>query len=190
MRIESIWKKADSLRGCLSSLKTTESRRRRVPEEDEDPLTVANRFVSDEAKLLSSKAYRVLGDKTQVFTFPKTPLIRTRKTHVMEVAACSAITSELLGLNTDLVRAAAWGHDIGHVPFGHQGESWMAKAMGQPEFCHEAMGVIVAQKIERRGRGLNLCHETLECMYRHSGNTAKDGMPAEAWILRYMDKAG
>ena len=156
MRIESIWKKADSLRGCLSSLKTTESRRRRVPEEDEDPLTVANRFVSDEAKLLSSKAYRVLGDKTQVFTFPKTPLIRTRKTHVMEVAACSAITSELLGLNTDLVRAAAIGHDIGHVPFGHQGEAWMAKAMGRPGFCHEIMGPVIAQKVERKGTGLNL----------------------------------
>ena len=188
MNIKAIWDKADSLRGCLSHLRTKMGRRRYA--EDEDPLPLENPFVSDEAKILSSKTRRTMARKTQVFTRPENSLVRTRDSHVGEVVAISVVASEMLGLNTDLVRAAAWGHDIGHVPFGHQGESWMAKAMGQPEFCHEAMGVIVAQKIERRGRGLNLCHETLECMYRHSGNTAKDGMPAEAWILRYMDKAG
>src|SRR3989344_5548040 len=188
LHIEYIWKMADLHRGCLSSLKTTKSRRLHKPEKDEDPLDVTNFFVSDEAKLLSSKVFRVLSDKTQVFTLPRSPLIRTRKTHVLEVAAVSVVASELLGLNTDLVRAAAIGHDIGHVPFGHQGEAWMAKAMGRPEFCHEIMGPIISQKIERKGIGLNLTWHTLEAMMCHSGNTARPTMSQEAWVLRYIDK--
>jgi dGTPase len=184
--IRSIWQKADSRRGCLVSLKMNTSRRRHLS--DEDPLRVTNPFVSDEAKLFSSKGYRVLGDKTQVFTFPSTPLIRTRLAHVMEVVGVSVIASNLLGLNTDLVRAAAIGHDIGHVPFGHQGEAWMAEAMGRPKFCHEIMGPIIAQKIERRGEGLNLTWQTLEAMMCHSGNTARAGMSQEAWLLRWTDK--
>jgi dGTPase len=187
MSIRDIWKQADSLRGCLSSLKTTESRRRYGTEEDEDCLNVENLFVSDEAKLLSSKTYRVLGDRTQVFTSPKN-FVRSRQSHVMEVVACSVIASELLGLNTDLVRAAAIGHDIGHGPFGHQGEAWMQKAMGRPEFCHEVMGPIIAQRIERKGKGLNLTWHTLEAMMCHSGNTARWGMSQEAWLLRHTDK--
>ncbi len=186
MLIKNVWEKADSLRGCLSNSKTTESRRRYSS--DEDHLAVRNLFVSDEAKLLSSKAFRVLGDKTQVFTFPRNPLIRNRQAHTMEVVACSIIASELLGLNTDLVRAAAIGHDIGHVPFGHQGGDWMVKAMGRPEFCHEIMAAIIAQKIERRGQGLNLTWHTLDAMMRHSGTTARAGMSQEAWTLRHTDK--
>ncbi|HVN26759.1 MAG TPA: HD domain-containing protein [Candidatus Paceibacterota bacterium] len=186
MELQALWRKADSLRGCLSHLKTTQGRRRYPV--DEDPLALTDPFVSDEAKLLSSKAFRVMDDKTQVFTQPKTPLIRSRKSHVLEVAACSVVASEMLGLNTNLVRAAAIGHDIGHVPFGHQGESWMAKAMNRPEFCHEVMAPIIAQKIERKGQGLNLTFETLEAMMRHSGNTAREGMSQEAWTLRHTDK--
>lgn len=186
MVIENIWNEADWLRGCLSDLKTTKSRRRNT--EDEDPLNVTNLFVSDEAKLLSSKAFRVMMDKTQVFTFPKTPLVRNRQAHVMEVVACSVVASELLGLNTNLVRAAAIGHDLGHVPFGHQGEAWMAKAMNRPAFCHEVMGPIIAQKVERRGKGLNLTWHTLDAMMRHSGNTVREGMSQEAWLIRYTDK--
>ncbi len=82
MLVNKIWEKADSLRDCLSSSKTTVSRRR-YPS-DEDHLAVKNLFVSDEAKLLSCKAFRVLGDKTQVFTFPRNPLIRNRQAHTME----------------------------------------------------------------------------------------------------------
>ena len=184
--ITSIWRKADSLYGCLSHLKTTKGRRRYS--EDEDPLKINDCFVADEAKILSSKAFRVLSDKTQVFTLPNNPLVRSRQKHVIEVSAVSVIASEMVGLNTALVRAIAYGHDIGHVPFGHQGESWMAKAMGRPNFCHEVMAPIITQKVERRGQGLNLTHETLEGMMRHSGTTAKEGMSPEAWLLRYTDK--
>ncbi|HEX8931769.1 MAG TPA: HD domain-containing protein, partial [Patescibacteria group bacterium] len=128
-----------------------------------------------------------MSDKTQVFTFPNT-LVRNRQKHTFEVAACAMVLAEILGLNTSLTAAAAYGHDIGHVPFGHQGESWMKKAMNRPELCHEIIGVVIAQKIERKGQGLNLTKHTLEAMMGHSGSMSKKSMSQEAWVLRYADK--
>ena len=184
---KAIGEKASSLRGCLSSLKTISSRRR--DGSDEDPLRVENLFVSDEAKLLSSKTFRAMKDKTQVFTFPQNALTRKRKDHVEEVVAVSVITSELLGLNTNLVRAAALGHDIGHVPFGDQGEAWMAKVMGKPNFCHEVMGPShrAKDRTQRKGPQPHFRH-TLEAMMCHSGAMARPDMSQEAWALRHTDK--
>jgi len=145
-------------------------------------------FASDEARILSSKAFRLLGLKTQVLTSPQNPFTRTRLSHVMEVVAQSVVVSDMLGLNTGLVRSIAIGHDIGHVPFGHPGEYYLAKRMGKKEFCHEKLGPLVMQRIERDGRGLNLAFETMDGMMRHSGNMAQDGMTQEAWLVRYMDK--
>jgi hypothetical protein len=88
------------------------------------------------------------------------------------------IATEILGLNTDLVRSGSIGHDIGHVPFGHRGEEWMAKAMGP----------VICQKIERKGKGLNLTWHTLDAMLRHSGTMARPEMSQEAWVLRFTDK--
>jgi dGTP triphosphohydrolase len=178
--------KANSLIGCLSD-KACYAGQRRYKTDTEDPLHI-NEYISDKAKILSSKAWRTLGDKTQVFTLPRNRLVRTRDKHVGEVVAISSVVASALGLNTDLVEAAAYGHDIGHVPFGHQGEMWMAQTMGKPDFCHEVMGPIVLQKIERKGRGLNLCHETLNGMMCHSGNFAHLCETQEAWVLRYADK--
>lgn len=185
MDIQAIWKKADSLRGCLSHLKTTNGRRKFT--EDEDPLTI-DLFSSDKAKLWTCKSRRTMAHKTQVFTLPDNALTRTRLIHVDEVVACSLVVAEMLGLNTSLTEAAAIGHDMGHVPYGHQGEHWMARQMGKPQFCHEIMGPIIAQKIERCGNGLNLTFETLEGMMCHSGSKAHNGMTPEAWALRYADK--
>lgn len=177
---------SDSIHGCLSHLRTNTSRRRHLS--DEDLLTGPNPFISDRAKILESKTFRLLGQKTQVFTFPKTPLVRNRLSHVLEVEANCIKIASILGLNTDLVSAASLCHDVGHVPFGHPGEHWMAEAMGRPDFCHEVMGVVVTQHIERRGKGLNLTFHTLDAGMRHSGNLAREEMSQEAWVLRYADK--
>ena len=116
---ENLWDRARELRGSLSGLKTKSGRRLHgIEEEKEDPLQMENDFISDEAKLFSCRAFRLLEHKTQVVTAPINPLIRNRKTHVLEVVAISVVTSDLLGLNTDLARAIAIGHDMGHVPFG------------------------------------------------------------------------
>jgi len=185
INVESIIDKAIRNRGSLSNLKTTRGRRRHEIDED-DPLPI-DVFKSDKAKLMMSKTVRVMGGKTQVFSFPESLLVRNRLSHVMEVVGNSLVAADMLGLNTDLVEAAAYGHDIGHMPFGHQGEAWMAKMLGRP-YCHEKMAPIIAQHIERKGKGLNLCHQTLVAMMRHSGNMATHDMTAEAWVLRYADK--
>ena len=179
--------KANTLIGCLHSLQTT-SGRRRDSKRDGKTLDVPNPFIIDEGKLLGSKAFRLLEWKTQVVTTPGNPFLRNRKTHVLEVVSCSVMTANILGLNVGLARAIAIGHDIGHVPFGHPGEDFLRKAMDRPEFCHEVMGPIIAQKIERRGNGLDLTHETLTGMMCHSGARARAGMTPEAWAVRFCDK--
>jgi dGTPase len=128
-----------------------------------------------------------MSGKNQVASSPLTPYIRDRSTHVAEVMAHSGRIAEHLGLNAHLSLAIAAGHDIGHVPLGHQGEHYLVGRMGKP-FSHEVMGVVVAQHIERRGEGLNLTHETLDGMYRHSGSNASPTMTPEAWVVRYSDK--
>ncbi|MBX4200216.1 HD domain-containing protein [Candidatus Parcubacteria bacterium] len=174
-------------RGCLSHLRTQRGRRRFDTSLD-DPFYMEDDFVSDEAKILLSKTYRLLGKKTQVLTLSSIPFLRNRIIHVGEVVGISVVIAEILGLNISLVRSIALGHDLGHVPYGHPGEAHMAKRMRLPEFCHEVMGPIVLQKIERKGKGLNLTFETLDGMMRHSGNTEREDMTQEAWVVRFADK--
>lgn len=183
--VSDLYMLASECDGCLADLRTKKGRRQFST--DQDSLQMTDDFVSDEAKLLSSKGYRRLPFKTQVITLPLNIHIRNRQTHVMEVVADAVVMADILGLNANLVRSIAIGHDIGHVPGGHPGEHYIAKAMGR-KFCHEVMGPIIAQKIERRGEGLNLTFETLDGMMRHSGNTAREGMTQEAWIVRFADK--
>ena len=178
--------KVQSALGCLSHLKT-QTARRRHPTSD-DAFVVPDEFSADEAKILSSKAYRNMAHKTQVITAPTNTLIRNRMTHSGEVTADSIIIANMLGVNVSLARAIANAHDIGHVPFGHAGEKFIANAMGRKEFRHEIMGVVIAQKIERAGKGLNLTWQTLEGIMRHSGELAIPGMTPEAWVVRYADK--
>ena len=187
MKIRNVWKKAESFHEVLSEKKTVSSHRRYPLEEDEDILTSCDRFIADEWKGTGSKVLRASAWKTQVFSFPKTPLIRSRLTHTVEASGISVRASEFLGLNTNLVRAGTLLHDIGHTPFGHQGEMWMKKALGRPEFCHEIMGVVIAQKIERKGAGLNLTWHTLRMIARNHGSAAKLGTFEELELLGITD---
>ena len=180
-----IAKRIEAVRGGLSHLKTLTSHRRLV--EDEEVRFNSDPFVEDEKRILLSKAYRRLVRKTQVTSFPRFPHVRNRATHTSEVVAIGVTISELLGLNTNLVRAIALGHDMGHAPLGHAGEHFIAHVTGKP-FTHEVMAVVVAQHIERNGRGLNLTHATLDGMLRHSGQNARAEMSQESWVNRYADK--
>lgn len=178
---------ANEVAGTLHGHRRTRSRRR--DKEDEDKLKMRDPFLSDFYKIISSKAFRLLSHKTQVLTAPENPFIRTRRSHVDDVIAVTGVLCDMLGLNDSLGLAIAAGHDIGHLPFGHPGEEYCARRMGKEKgFCHEVLGVIVAQKIERRGQGLNLTYETLEGMLCHSGDRARPGMTQEAWVVRYADK--
>lgn len=147
-------------------------------------------FILDEFKLLQSKAFRRLANKTQVFFDPNNPHIRTRLTHTHEVVALGTTISSVLGLNTELVRAQTLGHDIGHAPTGHLFEK-VTKSLGLPEFRHSHFSAIIAAFIERGGNGLNLTRETLRGIYEHSYSNSSlqktNGSLQESLVTSYSD---
>jgi dGTPase len=148
-------------------------------------------FAVDTQKIIHSKAFRRLADKTQVFTNPSQPHVRTRMTHTNEVESVAVTISHALGLNGSFCRAIALGHDIGHAPYGHLGEQAITKFSGR-EFRHEVFSVVVAQRIERRGRGLNLSPEVLNGILAHSRGgrdlTMPEGLPMEYAAVMCADK--
>ncbi|MDE6687915.1 MAG: HD domain-containing protein, partial [Lachnospiraceae bacterium] len=95
------------------------SRGRLRPEEQCDIRPV---FQRDRDRILHSKAFRRLKDKTQVFLTPEGDHYRTRLTHTLEVSQNARTIAKALRLNEELVEAVALGHDLGHTPFGHAGE--------------------------------------------------------------------
>lgn len=151
---------------------------------------IKNQFNVDENKILNSRSFRRETDKTQAFFRLDNPHVRTRSSHTNEVVAIANTISQYLGLNTDLVQAAAYGHDIGHGPMGHLYEKVLA-SMGV-DFHHERFSGIVATAIERQGDGLNLTKETLTGMLEHSsgagGSNVSLNSPNENRVLMYSDK--
>jgi dGTPase len=146
-----------------------DSRKENDPEKDDDGpyFNCLNPYQLDIIKITNSKAIRRLRDKAQVFAFPPNPHVRTRSVHTLEVVNTATIISEILGLNVLLAQAIAYGHDIGHAPYGHLGESIIMNLSGR-KFRHEIFSAVVAMQIERKGKGLNLTREVLEGILRHS----------------------
>lgn len=178
--------------GCLSHLSTKVKEARRLFAVDEETYGgLLNPFSVDGSKIINSKAFRRLADKTQVITGPWNGLIRNRNSHTMEVVSIATTIAEILGLNVELTRAIALGHDIGHVPFGHVGEDFLKKVTGK-DFGHEVFGPIVAQKIERGGKGMNLTKQTLLGILFHSRRekdlVVHDLMSQEAVAVMFADK--
>ncbi|HSD12179.1 MAG TPA: HD domain-containing protein [Patescibacteria group bacterium] len=185
--------KLEAVRGCLSHLAAKDAdARRRQQEEDEDAWMApfGSPYAADVNKLLCSKAIRRLGRKTQVVAEPVNGHVRDRLSHTFEVASVATTVARILGLNADLCQATALGHDIGHTPYGHFGEKFMTELIGK-EFRHEVFSVVVAQKIERKGKGLNLCHRTLRGMLEHSrgeGDLRLGDGAEEGNVTMYADK--
>ena len=107
---------------CLSS----QSKGRQVPLE---PCPTRTCFQRDIDRIVHSKAFRRLKHKTQVFLEPEGDHYRTRMTHTIEVSRIARTIARGLRLNEDLAEAAAYGHDLGHTPFGHAGERVLAEIM-------------------------------------------------------------
>ena len=84
-------------------------------------------FQRDRDRIIHSKAFRRLKHKTQVFLSPESDHYRTRLTHTLEVSQIARTVSRALRLNEDLTEAIALGHDLGHTPFGHAGESKLSE---------------------------------------------------------------
>ncbi|MFA5406259.1 MAG: HD domain-containing protein [Candidatus Nanoarchaeia archaeon] len=170
----------------------------RLKKVDPESAYKLNPFIADKIKILNSKTLRLLQTKTQVFHNPNNKHIRTRLSHTNEVVANSAIISELLGINTNLCESIAWGHDIGHFPYGHNAERVLSSVLKAEtgieslKTHHSLLSVIIAELIERKGAGLNLCYETLEGIINHSRDKgvlfSDDNIKPEYSTVMYADK--
>lgn len=142
-------------------------------------------FQRDRDKILHSKSFRRLKQKTQVFLFPMGDHYRTRLTHTLEVSQNARTIAKALRLNEDLVEAISLGHDLGHTPFGHAGERALNRICPYG-FEHNEQSVRVVEYLEKDGQGLNLTHEVIDGIRSHQ--TAGNPQTLEGQIVRLSDK--
>jgi dGTPase len=139
----------------------------------EPPHPYRNDYERDRDRIIHSRAFRRLEDKTQVFTQRYSDHFRNRLTHTLEVAQISRTVAKALGLNTDLVEALALVHDVGHPPGGHSGESELDGLMLQhhDRFDHNLHALRIVESFEQKYAafpGLNLTFEVREGIIKHS----------------------
>ncbi|MCY6371805.1 deoxyguanosinetriphosphate triphosphohydrolase [Clostridium ganghwense] len=146
-------------------------------------------FMLDRDRIIHSKSFRRLKHKTQVYIKTWGDHYRTRLTHTLEVAQIAKTIGKGIGLNEDLIEAIALGHDIGHVPFAHNGEEVLDK-LAPNGFKHNENSVRILTKIEREGKDLNLTNEVLDGILHHSGfsKDSKKPFTLEGQVVRYSDK--
>lgn len=164
--------------------------------EEPDPFRTC--FQRDRDRIIHSKSFRRLANKTQVFLAPEGDYYRTRLTHTLEVSQVSCAIARTLGLNTDLTEAIALGHDLGHTPFGHAGERALRTALAlhrgidvqSPEvrhlFRHNEQSVRIVEVLEKEGRGLNLSREVSDGMLCHTDG--RRAMTPEGRIVSKADR--
>ena len=153
---------------------------------------IRSEFDRDYTRIIHSNAFRRLKHKTQVFYSPEDDHICTRIEHVLHVESVSYTIAKYLGLNTELTRAIAIGHDLGHSPFGHEGEKILSeiaeKDLGE-RFWHEKNGLDCADKIElledynKNKQNLNLTYAVRDGIISHCGEIDENKLkPREEYI--------
>ena len=142
-------------------------------------------YQRDTDRIVHSKSFRRLMHKTQVFLQPEGDHYRTRMTHTIEVSRIARTITRALALNEDLTEAIALGHDLGHTPFGHAGESALSECMGQP-FCHNEQSLRVVDVLENDGKGLNLTYEVRMGILGHTGSHIPETL--EGQVVRLADR--
>ncbi len=162
--------------------RTDMSRGREIPLE---PCPMRSEFQRDRDRITHSQSFRRLMYKTQVFLAPTGDHYRTRLTHTLEVTQIARIMARALRLNEDLTEAAALGHDLGHTPFGHAGENALRECY-DPQFAHYVQSLRVVEKLEKDGRGLNLCWEVRDAIVNHTGS-AMAATP-EGQLIKFADR--
>ena len=152
---------------------------------EEEQCDIRPLFQRDRDRVLHSKAFRRLKNKTQVFLYPLGDHYRTRMSHTLEVSQNARTIAKALRMNEDLVEAIALGHDLGHTPFGHAGE-YVLDECCSGGFSHSEQSVRIVEKIENEGRGLNLTWEVIDGIRNHQ----TEGKPStpEGQIVRLSDK--
>ncbi len=154
-------------------------------EVSEEPCTLRTEYQRDRDRIIHCKSFRRLKHKTQVFISPQGDHYRTRLTHTLEVAQISRNVARALKLNEDLTEAIALGHDLGHTPFGHAGESAL-NDLCEGGFKHYTQSVRVLSRLEKDGRGLNLTKEVLNGILCHT--KGEQAFTAEGRVVRICDK--
>lgn len=151
---------------------------------DEEKCPYRTDFQRDRDRILHCNSFRRLKRKTQVFLSPVGDHYRTRLTHTLEVSQIARTISRALLLNEDLTEAIALGHDLGHSPFGHSGETILNEICPYG-YKHYLQSVRVAHYIENNGRGLNLTYEVKNGIACHTNAVAAT---AEGNVVRLSDK--
>lgn len=148
------------------------------------PCPVRTDYIRDRDRIIHCKSFRRLKHKTQVFLSPVGDHYRTRLTHTLEVNQIARTISRGLMLNEDLTEAIAMGHDLGHTPFGHTGES-VLNSLVHGGFKHNEQSLRIVEKLEN-GVGLNLTYEVRDGIVNHK----KDGKPCtlEGIVVSLADR--
>ncbi|KAF5424695.1 MAG: dGTP triphosphohydrolase [Candidatus Methanomarinus sp.] len=164
--------------------------KRKFPEK---PCDNRNAFIRDRDRILHCVSFRKLLGKTQMFISEKNPMQRNRLTHTMEVWQISVSIARMLKANIHLTEAIAFGHDLGHTPFGHAGEivlNLLMQDKGLEGFSHNAQSVRVVSLLESnpniiplilgkpipkwpKSIGLNLTRYTREGLFKHTSRFKK-----------------
>ena len=156
---------------------------------------IRSEFERDYTRVINSKSYRRLKHKTQVFFSPENDHICTRIEHVTLVESISYTIAKYFGLNTELTKAISTAHDIGHSPFGHQGEkiiSELSKDLIQKPFWHEKNGLEFVDKVELletpegKFQPLDLTYGVRDGIISHCGEINENGLkPRTEYIDLY-----
>ena len=154
-------------------------------EREEEKCPIRTDFQRDRDRILHSKAFRRLKHKTQVFISPEGDHYRTRLTHTLEVSQIARTIGRALELNEDLIEAIALGHDLGHTPFGHNGEAILNK-LSPYGFEHNVQSLRVVERLEKDGKGLNLTWEVRDGIVNHTGKCMASTL--EGLIVKYADR--
>lgn len=154
-------------------------------QKEEEQCDIRPVFQRDRDRILHSKSFRRLKDKTQVFLTPEGDHYRTRLTHTLEVSQNARTIAKALRLNEDLVEAIALGHDLGHTPFGHAGERALNNICPYG-FEHSIQSVRTVDVLEKEGQGLNLTFEVRDGILNHQ--TEGNPLTLEGKIVRFSDK--
>lgn len=161
------------------------SRESRGREREEPQCDIRTVYQRDRDRIIHSKSFRRLKQKTQVFLIPEGDHYRTRMTHTLEVSQLARTIAKALRLNEDLTDAIALGHDLGHTPFGHAGERALNEVCPFG-FAHYQQSVRVVELLEKAGEGLNLTWEVRDGILNH--RTAGHPHTLEGQVVRYCDK--
>ena len=122
---------------------------------DEPACAMRTDFQRDRDRIIYSKSFLRLKNKTQVFFAPDGDHYMSRLTHTLDVSQIARSLARGLSLNEDLAEAIALGHDLGHTPFGHSGERILNK-LSPDGFEHNVQSLRVVDILENDGKGLNL----------------------------------